>query len=552
MRRIQYLTGGILASFLLIAASAEADLQNEDQQKCANTLSKSLTNLATAQGHEIYTCLKLGAKQRLDDSIESCLTADLKGKIARARAKTDSDLHKFCATERPDFGMSTASLSAAIDIVNEGAVLKELDLVRDLFGSDLDAVIEPVAGDKDRSECQLIVAKDVTKCQDAHLKAYATCKRLGLKSSIQDAAGLEACVGEDPEGKLAMTCSPADGKIARDLAKQCAEVDLAGAVPGCASSDPAHVAACLNARVRCRACSTLNAVEDLNRDCNVFDDGVANQSCLTGDILVLTYNVAGLPEGISGSNPGVNTPIIGPLLNAYELVLLQESWKTPDPNPLAPLRTYHEILEAASTHPFRSVPLPAPLGSDPDRPEALVSDGLNRFSIFPFEPVVRERWEDCDNSAADCLSLKGFSFARTTVAPGVEIDVYDLHMEAGNTLNDQQLREDDLNHIADFMETNSAGRPVLIGGDFNLNTDEEPDASQYDAFLARTGLRDVCFTLGCPDIRRIDKWAFRSSDSLRIVPLSWTVELDVFERFDGEPLSDHDAVAVRFFWEWLP
>ena len=62
----------------------------------------------------------------------------------------------------------------------------------------------------------------------------------------------------------------------------------------------------------------------------------------------------------------------------------------------------------------------------------------------------------------------------------------------------------------------------------------------------------MCFTLGCPDIRRIDKWAFRSSDDLRIVPLNWSVELDVFERFDGEPLSDHDAVAVRFIWERLP
>src|SRR5688572_4369456 len=50
----------------------------------------------------------------------------------------------------------------------------------------------------------------------------------------------------------------------------------------------------------------------------------------SGTLLALTYNVAGLPEGLSQSMPMRNTPIIGPLLNDYDLVFLQESWQTPD------------------------------------------------------------------------------------------------------------------------------------------------------------------------------------------------------------------------------
>lgn len=46
----------------------------------------------------------------------------------------------------------------------------------------------------------------------------------------------------------------------------------------------------------------------------------------SGTFTTLTYNVAGLPEGLSGSNPSVNTPLISPLLNAYDLVLVQEDW----------------------------------------------------------------------------------------------------------------------------------------------------------------------------------------------------------------------------------
>ena len=38
-----------------------------------------------------------------------------------------------------------------------------------------------------------------------------------------------------------------------------------------------------------------------------------------GEFVALTYNIAGLPDVISGSNPEVNIPLISPLLNAYDL-----------------------------------------------------------------------------------------------------------------------------------------------------------------------------------------------------------------------------------------
>jgi hypothetical protein len=272
----------------------------------------------------------------------------------------------------------------------------------------------------------------------------------------------------------------------------------------------------------------------------------------SGTFLALTYNVAGLPQGISGSNPETNTPIIGPLLNGYDLVLLQETWKTPDPNPLAPLRVYHEILEAASRHPFRSVSAPLPLGNDPERPSALVSDGLNRFARLRFDGVTRERWNDCWESAADCLSLKGFSFARTTLPSGGTIDVYNLHMEAGGDPEDDILRDAAVTQLRDFINSESVGRAVIVGGDFNLHTDEEPDSTQFQRLLSETGLTDVCAFLACPQPGRIDKFLFSSSSTVTLTPVSWNFETDVFQDDQGQPLSDHDALAVRFDWTTLP
>jgi endonuclease/exonuclease/phosphatase family metal-dependent hydrolase len=269
----------------------------------------------------------------------------------------------------------------------------------------------------------------------------------------------------------------------------------------------------------------------------------------SGEFLALSYNVAGLPEGISGSHPATNTPIIAPLLNNYDLVLLQETWKTPDPNPLAPTRVYHEILEAGSTHPFRSVSAPLPLGSDPERPSALVSDGLNRFARFRFDDVTRERWTNCHDSAADCLSLKGFSFARTTLPGGTVVDVYNLHMEAGGDPEDDILRDEAVTQLSTFINTHSVGRALIVGGDFNLHTDSEPDSTQFQRLLSETGLVDVCAFLGCPQPGRIDKFLFRSSGSVILTPTSWNFETDVFVDGMDEPLSDHDALAVNFQWE---
>ena len=277
-------------------------------------------------------------------------------------------------------------------------------------------------------------------------------------------------------------------------------------------------------------------------------DGDGDDEGLAGEFRALTYNVAGLPQGLSSSNPAANMPFIGPLLNDYDLVLVQESWKTPDPNPLAPLRVYHEILEAASEHPFRSEPLPLPLNQDPERPGAVVSDGLNRFSRFAFGEIRRQRWENCDNSAADCLSLKGFSVARTELAPGVCVDVYNLHGEAGSTANDLVLKDENTSALIEFIEDFSAGRAVILGGDFNMRLARERDAANLERMVAELGVTDACIAVGFTDVNEIDKFFFRSNDTLTVAPTSCVFETAKFVTPGGAPLSDHEPLAVDFAW----
>lgn len=275
----------------------------------------------------------------------------------------------------------------------------------------------------------------------------------------------------------------------------------------------------------------------------------AETETVEGRFDMLTYNVAGLPEVISGSNPEVNMALISPLLNAYDLVVTQEDFANPDP-PLDGLRVYHEDLISAVDHPYLSEPQVPPMGSDPDRPDALLGDGLNILSRMPFGSVTRVTWEDCfgivDN-ASDCLATKGFAVTTMELAPGVPVDVYDLHAEAGRGPEDHAARAANYVQLAEFINTHSAGKAVIVGGDMNLRTDRTEDAEVWRTFLDATGITDVCEVVDCgADANVIDKIAFRSNADIELTPLSHTFERDRFTRFDGEPLSDHDPLHVAF------
>jgi hypothetical protein len=297
------------------------------------------------------------------------------------------------------------------------------------------------------------------------------------------------------------------------------------------------------------------AVMTMSAACSSDGGGGERSEGSSGEFTALTYNVAGLPEPLSGSEPATNTPLISPLLNDYDLVLVQEDWVDPVP-PAEGFDFYHDDLIAEVDHEHVSTPAPPPLGSDPRRPEALVADGLNRMSRFPFGEITREMWAGCfgsldtsDGGAADCPSQKGFSVARTELAPGVDVDVYNLHAEAGSTPRDLELSAADYEQLAEFVNDFSAGRAVIVGGDFNLHTDEEPDRSVFDTLLGAADLTDVCDVVDCgTDVDEIDKFVFRSGGGVELEPKDHGFEREKFRRADGEPLSDHDALAVTFAW----
>jgi endonuclease/exonuclease/phosphatase family metal-dependent hydrolase len=247
-----------------------------------------------------------------------------------------------------------------------------------------------------------------------------------------------------------------------------------------------------------------------------------------GSFRLLSYNIAGLPEGISQSRPKANIPLISPRLNAYDLVLIQEDFSFPDE-----IRMHAKHAHRSSATQSRSF-----LG---------FGDGLSRFAQYPFEEYARVRWRKCHGAVtngSDCLAFKGFTVATHRLASGVSLDVYNLHMDAGDAPGDRRARADQVKQLVRSIALRSRGRAVVVAGDTNMGRRQREG---MDALMGGANLTDACRALDCPDPDRIDRVLFRSSERLRLAASRWAID-DGFVDGVGRPLSDHEALAVDLAW----
>lgn len=254
-----------------------------------------------------------------------------------------------------------------------------------------------------------------------------------------------------------------------------------------------------------------------------------------GAFTALTYNVAGLPEAISGTSPNRNHPQISPLLNRFDLVLVQEDF------------CHHALLAKDAQHPFQSTPA---FVERPCEEQDRVGDGINDFTIFqPDGDLVRTVWQKCSGTVdckSDCLTKKGFSFSRHEIAPGVEIDVYNAHTDAGACRGDTAARAAQLEQLAAAIAERSDGRAVLVAGDFNLKKDRLGDPEIFGYFTQLTQTSDDCEDETRCVQGRLDRIVVRGAPNLRVSIVESYLDPDFILRDEqGNPVDeDGDVIAV--------
>ena len=267
-----------------------------------------------------------------------------------------------------------------------------------------------------------------------------------------------------------------------------------------------------------------------------------------GSFTALSYNVAGLPEGLSSAPTprDTATTAIGQRLSPYDIIHVQEDFN------------YHAYLYAADTHPYRT----------PTSGGAGIGSGLNTLSNYAYDSDDFERvgWNSCQLDSGDCLTPKGFTFMRVQLSSGVYVDFYNAHTNAGTTDGDEASRADNLSQLTSFIATHSAGNAVVVMGD--TNTRYTRTADTIASFAATNGLTDAWVklerggvapaagsdTLLCDETaitdtcEVVDKVLYRSSKFVTLNATAYHNEHASFLDSSGLMLSDHDPISVKFSW----
>lgn len=261
------------------------------------------------------------------------------------------------------------------------------------------------------------------------------------------------------------------------------------------------------------------------------DAGATAPTGSSGSLTVVTYNVAGLPEGLSSSKPATNTPLISPRLNAYDLVLAQEDF------------SYHPQLVSAATHPFQLAPKAGTSAVE-------LGDGLAVLSRLKLGAGAHVKWTACNgflDAKNDCLTSKGFLKTTLELKPGVTIDLYNLHADAGRDAGDAAARDKQMQQLVAEIMASSPGRALIVAGDTNMKMDDE---AQLQRLITGAGLTDACRALSCPDPIRWDRVLYRSGGGVTLTATTYAVDFS-FVDAAGMQLSDHEPVAVTIGW-WAP
>jgi endonuclease/exonuclease/phosphatase family metal-dependent hydrolase len=254
-----------------------------------------------------------------------------------------------------------------------------------------------------------------------------------------------------------------------------------------------------------------------------------------GRLRVLTYNVHGLPSLVTGDDTLARQAAIRPLLEPFDVVGLQEDF----------MDEGHALLTGEATHAARTRFADALEGRVYGSGLAL----LSRRPIASVENVHYEAFHGLLDAGSDGMASKGFQVARLELAPGVELDVYGSHLDAGRGEGDEAARAAQVEQLVASMQGRSAGRAVLFLGDTNLGGKSAKDQATLKGWLERAGLSCACEQTPC--CGRIDRILVRGGAGVDVAVEGWRVAPG-FTDAKGTPLSDHAPLEATLVWSRSP
>lgn len=276
---------------LLLAAGTASAAETPDAQKCLNAMNKAGIGVRKTQAKEISACIKKFSDTGAHE-VGLCVAGDPNGKVAKAVTKIQTAYDKACLSDPPTFGLTSP---AVIESLTAGVDSAPVLLLTDLFSSelsfdlalDLDCTTGP-----EQCDCQRPVFAAAQKATATMDSLWLKCKKSALKGGNEDfpegaasRADLARCL-TDPTVELSLAADT-KGKIQKGFTKLADEYadsclgfpEFEGPFDAGVCEGAADQPECIAQRTRCRFCEMVSDMDDLRANCDVWDDGVDNESC---------------------------------------------------------------------------------------------------------------------------------------------------------------------------------------------------------------------------------------------------------------------------------
>lgn len=260
---------------------------------------------------------------------------------------------------------------------------------------------------------------------------------------------------------------------------------------------------------------------------------------------VLTYNVQARPWLDDAEE---KLPKIAARLKGHDIVCIQECFQR------------HDLLWQAEGYPNKLYFGRLSAGWK------LANSGLSTLTRLPvsgYEMTHYNRVGEFQNA----IACKGILLTRCVVN-GMPLDVYNTHMEAGDTNAAHDARDAQAAQVVEWVNRNSpVNHNVILVGDFNMGPriagrtlkitaitpmklDLQRRTEAFQRMRDELHLRDAFDELFGPVRHDIERVLFRPAEGCEITPLA-SKHLEDFQREDGLGLSD-DAPHSLHSSESLP
>ena len=294
------------------------------------------------------------------------------------------------------------------------------------------------------------------------------------------------------------------------------------------------------------------------------------------EFTLLSYNVHGLPPVTSGGWwMGQRLERIRRAFSTYPVVLLQEDFATRS----ALAKGGQWLVHHGPGRRWRwghllSAPVWIPcwlttLCGNPPIVGSGLTTQVRRDHFRDVEPLVSRHYEKCRGyltGGSDCFAAKGFTGTRLRLPQGMVVDVYNTHLDAGNSKRDLAVRWEQIRDLARAVAGHSPDA-IIVAGDLNSNLtggDRGDDFAPVLGLLDGLDLRDASARplLGS-EWKVMDYILFRSGPrtQLTLAPAPFepvhgpapcgprgraSGEDDCFQNRHARPLSDHPALFAHF------